>query len=94
MLRITNSKWCVYDVMREDIGEIGRSGERCGDVSIFNSKIVRTKNLVNGNSTTAKYYNEDVYWKLNRNNSTVAVYSAKTNEILSPVHTCKKRRKI
>ena len=86
MLRITNSKWCVYDVMN--------IGERCGDVSIFNSKIVRTKNLVIGESATAEYYNEDVYWKLNRNNSTVAAYSAKTNKILSPVHTCKKRGKI
>ena len=86
MLRITDSKWCVYDVMFK--------GERCGNVSTFNSKTVRTENLVIGNSATAEYYNEDVYWELNRNNSTVAVYSAKTNEILSPVHTCKKRGKI
>ena len=86
LFHITDTKWCVIDIVYYN--------EKCAMVSTFNSNVIKTINLTKDKSTTAEFYNEDVYWMLNRDAGNAAVYSSKTNKILSPVHTCKKREKI
>ena len=76
ILKITNKEWCM-------INPDNPSEKLCSKTAVLNSEIAKTEILDPATSSTAEDFGQKVYYKLDRNLGTVAVYSAANNKMIS-----------
>ena len=68
-IQVSGGKFCLLDPS-------GREGATCGDVSVFNSKIVKTVNLNSKSSELGRLFGmeTEIYLKIDRNTGMMGAY--------------------